>query len=92
MRPILAGAKLIDDLGASRSLRGCETVLLETLLGIATTFPKLTLFPVGRSAYKHAFKAFQLNKVKEGRRKSRFGDMDVDEAEEEEEQDDPLMG
>jgi len=92
MRPILAGAKLIDDLGASRSLRGCETVLLETLLGIATTFPKLTLFPVVRSAYKHAFKAFQLNKVKESRRKTRFGDMDVDEAEEEEEQDDPLMG
>lgn len=96
MRPILAGAKLIDDMGASRTHRGCETLILETLLGITTTFPKLTLFPVVRSAYKLAFKAFQINKIKDNRIRQRFRgmDVDVDEAEEEEEeveQEDPLL-
>ena len=92
MRPILAGAKLIDDLGASRALRGCETIILETLLGIATTFPKLTLFPVVRSAYKLSFKAFQINTLKEGSKRPRMEDMDVDEEDgDETEQDEPLL-
>ena len=47
MHSILAGAKLIDDLGAARSRRcSCEALILETLLGIVTTRPKLTLFPI----------------------------------------------
>ena len=64
MKPILAGAKLVDDLAASRTHRGCETLLLETLLGVVTTRPKLTLFPVVRCAYRLAFKAFQRLRTK----------------------------
>ena len=85
MKPILAGARLIDDLGASRTRRGCETLLLETLLGVVTTYPKLTLFPVVRCAYRLAFKAFQCLRTKEERRPAA---MDVDEHDNPDDEDD----
>jgi len=103
MKPILAGAKLIDDLGAARTQRGCETLLLETLLGVATTYPKLTLFPVVRCAYRLAFKAFQCLRSKEERRPSAGvaavasaamdvdEDEDPDEDEDDDDDDDPLL-
>ena len=95
LKPILSGAKWIDDLGVARTKRGCETLLAETLLGVVTTYPKLTLFPVVRCAYRLAFKAFQCLRSKEEKRAAaasmEVDGEDDDEDEDDEDDDDPVL-
>jgi len=74
--PIYKTAELIDQLGAKGR---CERVITETLVGVLTTSPKLTLFPVIRSAYKFAFNAFHTLKAREDlgdEEDETFGDTD----------------
>lgn len=64
--PLLRGAKLVDDLyGASKPHQSCASVVLENLLGVITTYPRLGLFPIVKVSYRLAFKAFQLLKSRE---------------------------